>query len=125
MEGFIILDIEQQSLANTGFSQKDIFFPLFVLFLTIISFREFVAFHLIIELFGLIIIYCMFTIAFNTYKQSQNHFYMFLAISFGFIGIPIIMHTFTYKGMNVFPGIDANLPTQLYILIRYMTSLAF
>ena len=48
MEGFIILDIEQQSLANTGFSQKDIFFPLYVLYLTIISFREFVAFHHII-----------------------------------------------------------------------------
>ncbi|NMA02458.1 MAG: SpoIIE family protein phosphatase [Clostridia bacterium] len=78
-----------------------------------------------IELFGLIIIYCMVTIAFNTYKQSQNHFYMFLAISFGFIGIPVILHTFTYKGMNVFPGIDANIPTQLYILIRYLTSLAF
>lgn len=109
-------------MTGAYFSLKDIYFLLFVLFLTFISFREYLVFHITLELFSLIIIYCMVIIAFNTYKQSQNHFYMFLAISYGFIGIPIILHTLTYKGMNIFSGIDANLPTQLYILIRYMTS---
>jgi len=29
-----------------------------------------------------------------------------------------VLHTLAYKGMNVFPGFDANLPTQLWIAAR-------
>ena len=34
------------------------------------------------------------------------------------------VHTLAYKGMGVFPGYDANLPTQLWIAARYLQSIS-
>ncbi len=43
-----------------------------------------------------------------------------LGTAFLFIGIIDLLHTLAYKGMNIFPGYDVNLPTQLWIMARYM-----
>jgi hypothetical protein len=36
-----------------------------------------------------------------------------------------LIHTLAYKGMGVFPGFDANLPTQLWIAARLCSKTVF
>jgi len=40
------------------------------------------------------------------------------------VGAIDVVHTLAYKGMGVFQGYDANLPTQLWIVARYVESLS-
>jgi len=40
------------------------------------------------------------------------------------VGFVDTIHTLAYKGMGVFPGYDADLPTQLWIGARYLESLS-
>lgn len=95
---------------------------LLVLLAVFISSRNYLLFHIAIEAFGIVIIAAILIIAANTYHVSNNHYFMFLAIAFGFIGLFAFVHSLTYKGMDIVPGITANIPTQLYIITKYMTS---
>ncbi|KJS87233.1 MAG: hypothetical protein JM58_05060 [Peptococcaceae bacterium BICA1-8] len=97
---------------------------LLTLFAVYISYNNFLLFHISIESFGITIIAAMLIIAMNTYHVSKNHYFMFLAIAFGFIGLFTFAHTLTYKGMAIFPDISANIPTQLYIITKYMTTIS-
>jgi serine phosphatase RsbU (regulator of sigma subunit) len=103
---------------------RAIIYGIIILGAVFISSQNYLLFHVAIESFGITIIAAMFVIAFSTYHFSQNHFFMFLAISFGFIGIFSFVHTLTYKGMAIFPGVDANIPTQLYIVTKYLTGIS-
>ncbi len=91
-------------------------------FFIILSFTNYLLFHSLIELFNIIIAFNIFIIATNTYEVSQNNYLTFIGIAYGFIGIFDLLHTLSYKGMGVFSGFDANLPTQLWIIGRYMES---
>lgn len=63
-------------------------------------------------------------IAWNSRQFMDNNYLLFLGIAYLFIGSLDLIHTLTYKGMGVFPGYDANLPTQLWIAARYMESIS-
>jgi len=43
-----------------------------------------------------------------------------LGIAFFFIGAIDLIHILAYTGMPIFLGFDSNLPTQLWILARYV-----
>ena len=49
---------------------------------------------------------------------------LFLGIAFLFIAILDLLHTLAYKGMDIFSGYGANLPTQLWIAARYVQALS-
>ena len=53
----------------------------------------------------------------------ENDYFLFLGIGYVFIGGIDLLHTLSYKGVGVFEGYGANLPTQLWIAARYMESL--
>ncbi len=54
----------------------------------------------------------------------DNNYLLFLGIAYLFIGGVDLVHTLTYKGMGIFSGYDANLPTQLWISARYVESIS-
>ncbi|WP_051533883.1 MASE3 domain-containing protein [Desulfitibacter alkalitolerans] len=85
---------------------------------------NFILFHTIIELFAILVAFSIFIIALNTYNIAQNSYFMFLGISYGFIGFYDLLHTLAYNGMGVFPGDTANLATQLWIIARYVESIS-
>jgi len=89
------------------------------------SFYSFLLFHTIAELFSIIIAGGIFVIAWNSRKNIDNSFFLVIGISFLFVGFIDLIHTLAYAGMNIFIGYDANLPTQLWILGRYLQSLSF
>lgn len=89
-----------------------------------ISSKNYLFSHTSVELFSCAIIFSVFIIAINTLQISKNNYFTFLGIAYGFVGFFDILHTLTYKGMGVLTGFGANLPTQLWIIARYMESLS-
>jgi signal transduction histidine kinase/CheY-like chemotaxis protein/PAS domain-containing protein len=84
---------------------------------------NFLLFHSIAELFSVIIAGGIFMVAWNARHHFENRYLLFIGIAYLFVGMLDVVHTFTYKGMNVLPGYDANVPTQLWIAARYLESL--
>jgi diguanylate cyclase (GGDEF)-like protein len=89
------------------------------------SLYSYILFHSVIEIFSIVVASCIFLIAWNSRRFLDNNYVLFLGISFLFIAVIDIIHTLAYKGMGVFQGWDANLPTQLWIAMRYMLALSF
>jgi PAS domain S-box-containing protein len=92
--------------------------------LTFISLYSTVLMHTLVEMFSIIVACSIFMIAWNTRRFLTNNYILFIGISFLFVSVFDLLHTLTYKGMNVFPGFDANLPTQLWIAARYTGSIS-
>ena len=89
------------------------------------SLYNFLLFHSLAEIFSIVIAFSIFILAWNTRQFLDNNYLLFLGISYLFIAGIDLIHTLAYKGMNIFPGYNANLPTQLWIVARYLESLSF
>lgn len=88
------------------------------------SFYSFLLFHSITEVFSVIVMGSIFALAWNTRHWMENDYFLFIGIAFLFVALIDFLHALAYKGMNIFTGFDANLPTQLWILARYIQSLS-
>jgi len=95
---------------------------IFGLYLT--SLYSYTLFHSLAEAFSIVIACCIFIVAWNTRHIINNNYLLFLGIAYLFVGTVDFIHTLAYKGMGVFLGFCANLPTQLWIVARYMESLS-
>ena len=95
-------------------------FTILLLGTILTSFYSYLLFHCIAELYSIIIAAVIFVIAWTMRREIDNSFYIVLGISSLFIGMIDLIHTLAYKGMNIFIGYDANLPTQLWIAARYL-----
>ncbi|MBN1615586.1 MAG: PAS domain-containing sensor histidine kinase, partial [Deltaproteobacteria bacterium] len=88
------------------------------------SLYSYLLFHVAAESFSIGIAIALFLIAWNTRHLAKNNYILFLGIAFLFAGLIDFAHTLAYKGMGIFTGYDANLPTQLWIVARYLQSLS-
>lgn len=93
-------------------------------FLAAISYKNFLLFHTVAELFSIVIAFGIFIVAWNTRRFASNNYLLFLGIIYLFVAIIDLTHTLAYKGMNIFHGYGANLPTQLWIGARYLESIS-
>lgn len=93
--------------------------------LYIISLKNYLLFHGIVELAGIAVAVAIFIIIWNIRKTVPDAFYLIIGISFLFTGGIDLVHTLAYKGMGVFYGNNADLPTQLWIAARYFQSISF
>lgn len=92
-----------------------------------LGFHNYLLFHSAVELYTIVIFFCITILASNAYSiapENIDPFYAFTGVAGFFIGVFHFIHALAYKGMGVFPGATANLPTQLYIISRYMLSLS-
>ena len=80
-------------------------------------------FHVFAEGYSIVVALCVVFIVHNSSKYFHNNFLQFLSIGYLFISIIDFLHTLAFRGMNIFAGYDANLPTQLWIFSRYLASL--
>lgn len=101
-----------------------VLFGLVVLCFAILSHYNFLLFHTGIELFSIIIAFCLFIIAFHTRNLVENAYFLFLGIAYAYIGSMDLIHTLAYEGMGVFPGTTADLATQFWMIARYMESVS-
>jgi signal transduction histidine kinase len=88
------------------------------------SHYSYLLFHSLAELFSVIIAVGVFAIAWNSRRFLENNYLLFLGIAYLFVGSTDLVHTLAYKGMEVFPGYGANLPTQLWIAARALEAVS-
>ncbi len=101
-----------------------IIYALVLLGIYLTSFKSYLLFHSIAEVFSIVIACGIFLLAWNTRRLIDNHYLLFLGIAYLFVGTVDFVHTLAFKGMNIFSGYDANLPTQLWIIARYLESIS-
>ena len=93
--------------------------------LYLLSLKSFLLFHTFAELLGVGVALGIFFIAWNARDNIDNPYFLFVGISHFFIAIVSVLHTLSYKGMNIFDCPGANMATQFWILGGYMQCLVF
>ena len=83
---------------------------------------SYLLFHSLVELFSVVVAFSLFTITWNSRQFIKNQYLLFIGIGYLFIGSIDLLHTLSYKGMQIFTDYDyyAN---QLWIGARYMESI--
>jgi hypothetical protein len=82
-------------------------------------------FHSISELLCVVISVCIFIIAWHSRDIAEAPYFLFLGIGgLAASGLDLV-HTLAFKGMGVFSGATANLPTQYWVAARYVESAVF
>ncbi|MDD5312615.1 MAG: MASE3 domain-containing protein [Dehalococcoidia bacterium] len=89
------------------------------------SLYSYILFHSLVEIFGVVICFIVFIIAWSSRYLSDNNYFTFLGISLFFTGLLLLLHTLACTGLQVFPGYDANLAAQLWIAAKYVQSISF
>ncbi len=116
-------------MANLKEILKTNYFPFLILAssltLVVTSFYNFLLFHTLVELFTVVIALGIFVIAWSSRRYIESDFLLILGISYLFTGGMDLIHTLSYKGMGIFAGYTANLPTQLWIAARYLEAASF
>lgn len=79
---------------------------------------NYLLFHSVAEVFTVAVACSIFLVSWNARNFEKNGYFLFLGIGCLFAGALSVLHALAYKGMGVFPGQDANLPTQLWIAAR-------
>ncbi len=86
---------------------------------------SFLLFHTLIEILRIVVLGGIFVLAWHSRRWSANNFLLVIGTSSLFVAALELLHTLSYKGLNLFPGYDANLPTQLWIAFRYLEAASF
>ncbi|MDP3427629.1 MAG: MASE3 domain-containing protein, partial [Humidesulfovibrio sp.] len=95
---------------------------LLVLALFAASRFDYLLFHSLVELVGVVVCASIFFLTVHARDHLENPALRLLGVAFVFISLLNLLHTLAYKGMVVFPGYGANLPTQLWVALRQMTA---
>lgn len=85
-----------------------------------LSTTNFLLFHSMVEMFTVLVSVGIFVIAWHTRDIAENNYLTVLGTGFLYVGLTTMLHALAYKGMGVFPGADADLPTQLWVLSRLL-----
>ncbi|WP_207687777.1 MASE3 domain-containing protein [Desulfonema limicola] len=87
------------------------------------SLYSYLLFHNISELFSIIVACGIFMVAWNSRKYMESNYLVFIAIAYLFVAGLDLLHTLSYKGMQIFKDYDyyAN---QLWIGARYLESIS-
>src|SRR5512143_1164401 len=89
------------------------------------SLYSYLLFHSLLELFNVLTAFVIFILAWHTRRIQDNRFLLFIGISSLSSGTLDLAHALSYKGMGIFTGYSADLPTKLWIAFRYVASLSF
>ncbi|MBC7417971.1 MAG: histidine kinase [Pedobacter sp.] len=84
--------------------------------------QGYILFHTFVELFSIVVAFAVFIVTWNSRQMQDNVFLHLVGISYIFIGALDLLHTLTYRGMNMIPvdGFPAN---QFWVATRMMEAL--
>ncbi|MFU8856109.1 MAG: MASE3 domain-containing protein [Deferrisomatales bacterium] len=89
-----------------------------------LSRQNYLLYHAIIEGLSIAVAATVFTVGWSSRRIVRSDMLLILATGYLSVAVLDAVHTLAFKGMGVFPGQGANLPTQLWIAARYAESLA-
>ncbi len=88
-----------------------------------VSLYNYLLYHTTIELFTIFAGLSISLVALVTMNIGKNKIFILIGILYLYVSIIDYVHTLAYKGMNIFPTLTANEPTQLWILGRLLQAL--
>lgn len=91
----------------------------------ITAMKNFLLFHIMIEFIVVMVSLGISLVTLSAVDTVTSGFLRFIGTAFLFIGVLEAVHTVAYKGMGIFPGLDADYPTQLWIAARWMEVITF
>ena len=86
---------------------------------------SYLLFHSVAEIFSVIVAATIFAVFWNSQKRVKNGYFLFMGIAYLYVGALDLIHTFAYRGMQIFPGFGPDLSIQLWIAARSVESLTF
>ncbi len=90
-----------------------------------LSQRNYLLFHAMVELFAVVVGGSIFILGWNSRHLVGNCAFSALGVGYLSVALVDLLHALSYQGMNVFPTFPgANLPTQLWIVARWLESLS-
>ena len=92
--------------------------------LVAVSRYSYLVFHTAAELISIAIAWAFFAITWAARRTLDDDYFLLIGVGSLAIGAIDLVHTLAYKGMNLFPGYDADLPTQLWIAARCLQASA-
>ncbi|MDD2337383.1 MAG: MASE3 domain-containing protein [Geobacteraceae bacterium] len=81
-------------------------------------------FHIIAELFSIIVAVGICIISWHSRRLHENGFFIFLGVSALSVAVIDLLHTLTYKGVAVMPQSGSPLATQLWIAGRFLQAIS-
>ncbi|MBK7002584.1 MAG: EAL domain-containing protein [Rhodoferax sp.] len=81
-------------------------------------------FHTMAEVFAIVVSFSIFMLTWTSSRYLSNGYLVVIGAAYGAIGVVDVFHTLTFKGMNLFPGVSPNYPTQFWLTARYIEALA-
>ncbi len=85
---------------------------------------SYLLFHSLAEIFSIVVACGIFMVAWNARRYLDNNYLLFLGIAYLFIAGIDLAHTLAYHGMGIFSISRSNLPTQLWVVARYMEGIS-
>ncbi|PKQ20773.1 MAG: hypothetical protein CVT66_03460 [Actinobacteria bacterium HGW-Actinobacteria-6] len=95
-----------------------------MLWLYLMSRDNYLLFHSTAELVGITVAASVLLAARYSFIKEESGYPEFLGIALSSVSVILFVHLLAYKGMGVFPGSDANLPTQLWVISRYVLAVS-
>ncbi|MBS3957372.1 MAG: SpoIIE family protein phosphatase [Clostridiales bacterium] len=81
-------------------------------------------FHSVVEIFSIAVAAGMFMITWNLRRFFDAGYLLVLSVGFFVAACVDTLHTFSYPGIGILPDATANLPTQLWLIARYLEAAA-
>jgi diguanylate cyclase (GGDEF)-like protein/putative nucleotidyltransferase with HDIG domain len=94
--------------------------PVFVVLLILWQTQAYILFHTVVEMTSIFIALAVYLVGTRTSRYAKNDAFLFLSIAFFYVMILDILHTLSYKGMNMIGWATANSATQFWIAGRMM-----
>lgn len=79
---------------------------------------SYLAFHVVAELFAIIIGFTVLIVGLAARSFNQNHYILFTALVMAWVSGIDLTHTLMYEGMKLFPAENPTIPSQLWLLAR-------
>ncbi|KMT21951.1 MASE3 domain-containing sensor histidine kinase [Clostridium cylindrosporum] len=110
---------------NYGIFHKVFIYILFFIGALYLGKQNFLVYHTLVEIFGVVIGFVMAVISVNTYKLRKGNKIIFLGIVFGFVAFIDLIHLLAYQGINYSKVFTFNTSMQVWLVGRYIQSTSF
>jgi signal transduction histidine kinase len=93
---------------------------IFILALLVASWYNYLLFHTIAELWSIVIAVLVSVIVWNSKGRLDNSYLIIVGVAYAYVAVFDVLHTLTYSGINIISGYGTDLPTQLWLVARFI-----
>lgn len=86
---------------------------------------NYLLFHVMAELFTIIISVQMFMVAYSGKAYNRDNLFILIASGYLWVGVIDFLHAISYDGMNLIPAISSTVAVQFWLSARYLEGLIY